>query len=67
VCQYAKFAECEIDIDGKDYTIILSHDLGQNWSDFLAVWITEGLRVTTGLLAKTDTTRNSVAVRFHVD
>jgi hypothetical protein len=66
VCQYAKFAECEIDNDGKDYTIILSHDLGQKWSDFLAVCITEGLKVTTGVLAKTDTTRNSVIVRFHV-
>jgi hypothetical protein len=66
VCQYAKFAECEIDSDGKDYTIILSHDIGQKWSDFLAVWLTEGLKVTIGVLPEIDTTRNSVVVRFHM-
>jgi hypothetical protein len=39
----------------------------RSWCDVLALWITEGLRVTTGVLAKTDTTtRNSVVVRFHV-
>jgi hypothetical protein len=66
VCQYARFAEYEIENDGKDCTIILSHDIGQKWSDFLAVWITEGLRVATGLHPKTDTTKNSVIVKFHV-
>lgn len=66
VCQYAKFAESEIDKVGNDYTIVLSHDIGQKWSDFLAVWITEGLKVATGILPKTDTTKNSVVIRFHV-
>lgn len=67
VCQYAKFAECEIDKVGNDYTIVLSHDLGQKWSDFLAVWLIEGFRVATGLHPKTDTTKNSVVVRFHAN
>ena len=66
VCQYAKFAECEIENDGKDYTIILSHDIGHNEWEFLAEWLTEGLRVTIGILPEIDVTRNSIVVRFHV-
>jgi hypothetical protein len=66
VCQYAKFAECEIDNDENDYTIILSHDIGQKWSEFLAAWLTEGLKYTLGILPKIDTTRNSIVVRFHM-
>jgi hypothetical protein len=67
VCQYAKFAECEIENDGKDYTIILSHDIGHKWSEFLAGWVREGLRVTIGLLPEIDVTRNSIIVRFHLN
>jgi hypothetical protein len=52
VCHYAKFAECEIGIDGNDYTLILSHDIGQKRSDFLGLWLTEGLKVTVGVLSK---------------
>lgn len=66
VCQYAKFAECEIDNDEKDYTIILSHDIGQKWSEFLAVWLAEGLKNTVGILPEIETTRNSIVVRFHI-
>ena len=66
VCQYAKFAECEIENDGKDYTIILSHDIGHKWSEFLTEWLAEGLRVTIGILPKIDVTRNSIVVRFHL-
>ena len=66
VCHYAKFAECEIGIDGNDYTIILSHDIGQKWSDFLGIWLTEGLKVTLGVLPKIDITKNSVVVRFRM-
>ena len=67
VCQYEKFAECEIANDGNDYTIILNHDIGQKWSEFLAVWLEEGLKDTIGVLPKIDTTRNSVVVKFHMD
>jgi hypothetical protein len=67
VCQYAKFAECEIDNDGKDYTIVLSHDIGQKWSEFLAVWLEEGLKETIDVPPKIDTTRNSIVVKFHMD
>lgn len=66
VCQYAKFAECEIDNDGKNYTIILSHDIGQKWSEFLAAWFTEGLKNTVDILPEIETTRNSIVVRFHL-
>jgi hypothetical protein len=65
VCQYAKFAECEIENDGKYYTIILSHDIGRKWSEFLAVWLTEGLKDTVDILPEIETTRNSIVVRFH--
>ncbi|MGA7542968.1 MAG: hypothetical protein WBW34_07890 [Nitrososphaeraceae archaeon] len=63
---YAKFAECEIENDGKDYTIILSHDIGHKWSEFLAEWLAEGLRVTIGILPEIDVTRNSIVVRFNL-
>jgi ethanolamine utilization protein EutP (predicted NTPase) len=66
VCHYAKFAECEIDNHGNDYTIILSHDIGQKWSDFLATWLSEGLKVSLGVIPKIDTTRNSIVVRFRM-
>jgi hypothetical protein len=66
VCHYAKFAECEIANDGNEYTIILSHDIGQKWSDFLGVWLTEGLKITLGVLPKIDITRNSIVARFHI-
>ncbi|HEU4824613.1 MAG TPA: hypothetical protein VFS97_14410 [Nitrososphaeraceae archaeon] len=35
-------------------------------SEFLAEWVTEGLRVTIGVLPKVDVTRNSIVVRFHM-
>ena len=53
------FAEYEIDIDGKNYTIILNQDIGQKWSEFLAVWFTEGLKNTVDILPEIETTRNS--------
>jgi hypothetical protein len=66
VCQYARFAECEIDNVENDYTIILSHDIGQKWSEFLAVWFTEGLKATIGIPPKVDINRNSIVARFHM-
>ncbi len=33
-CKYANVAEYELKVDGKNYIIILHHDLGIRWSEF---------------------------------
>ena len=34
-CKYANVAEYELKKDGRDYMIILHHDLGIRWSEFV--------------------------------
>lgn len=66
VCRYASFAEYEIQNDGNDYVIVLNHDIGQKWSNFLGGWLTEGLRITLGIVPEIDTTKDSVIARFRI-
>ena len=66
VCKYNGFGEYEIDIDEARtyYTITIIHNMGQKWSSFLKNWLEQGMKITTGILPKTDITKNTVVVRF---
>ena len=66
VCKYNGFGEYEIDIDEArtNYTITIIHNMGQKWSNFLKNWLEQGMKITTGILPKTDIIKNTVDVRF---
>jgi hypothetical protein len=68
VCRYNGFGEYEVDIsdDRTNYTITLIHNMGEKWSNFLKYWLEQGMKTTTGIIAKIDISKNTVVARFHV-
>jgi hypothetical protein len=68
VCKYNGFGEYEIDIDEAraNYTIIIIHNMGQKWSNFLKNWLEQGMKITTGIMPKTDIIKNTVVASFHI-
>jgi hypothetical protein len=67
VCKYNGFGEYEIDIDEArtNYTIIIIHNMGQKWSNFLKNWLDQGMKITTGITPKADIIKNTVVASFH--
>jgi hypothetical protein len=68
VCKYNGFGEYEIDIDEAraNYTITIIHNMGQKWSNFLKNWLEQGMKITTGIMPKTDIIKNTVVASFHI-
>jgi len=68
VCRYNGFGEYEVDIsdDRTNYTITLIHNMGEKWSNFLKDWLEQGMKTTTGIIAKIEISKNTVVARFHV-
>jgi hypothetical protein len=65
-CRYANVAEYELKIDGRDYMIILHHDLGIRWSEFLGYTLREEIKTVLQVIARLEISENSVILKFHL-
>ena len=68
VCRYNGFGEYEVesDDDRTNYTITIIHNMGEKWSKFLKDWLEQGMKTTTGIIAKIEISKNTVVARFLV-
>ena len=64
ICKYGGFAQFEIEQEGREYTITLIHELGEKWSNFLANWMSSGMKSSIGIVPRIDVMQNSVVARF---
>jgi hypothetical protein len=65
VCRYKGYARYELESDGSEYTVILIHDLGEKWSNFLRHIVEEGMKSTTGIVPKFEVNQDSLIVKFN--
>jgi hypothetical protein len=64
-CRYSGMAKYDMDkIDGREYVIMMHHDLGRKWSIFMQHIIEEGMKKTLDIVPKVDITESSVVFRF---
>lgn len=64
-CKYKGYARYELDTDGSEYTVILIHDLGVKWSNFLMYVVDAGMKSITGIVPKFELNSDSLIVRFN--
>ena len=65
-CKYTNIAEYELKVDGKNYIIILHHDLGIRWSEFFGYTLQQEIKIVLQVLARLEISRNSVVLKFHL-
>jgi hypothetical protein len=65
-CKYANVAEYELKIDGRDYMIILHHDLGIRWSEFFGYTLQQEIKIVLQVLARLEITKNSIVLKFQL-
>ena len=63
--KYKGYAHYELETDGSEYTIILVHDLGEKWSNFLRYVVEAGMNSITGIVPKFEVNQDSLIVRFN--
>jgi hypothetical protein len=64
MCKYKGYARYELESDESGYTVILVHDLGEKWSNFLRHVVEGGMRSITGIVPKFEVNPDSLIVRF---
>ncbi len=65
ICKYKGYARYELEIEGSEYTIILIHDLGEKWSNFLRYVVEAGMKSITGIVPKFEVNSDSLIVKFN--
>ena len=63
--KYKGYARYELETDGSEYTIILVHDLGEKWSNFLKFVVETGMKSITGIVPKFEVNSDSLIIRFN--
>lgn len=64
-CKFAGNAQYDVETNGKDYTVTLHHDLGENWSRFLGYIVAEGMfKNVVGIIPKYEITGSSLIIQF---
>jgi hypothetical protein len=64
LCKYKGYARYELESDESGYTVILVHDLGEKWSNFLRHVVEGGMRSITGIVPKFEVSQDSLIVRI---
>jgi hypothetical protein len=64
IARYGGIAKCEFQVEGREYTVTVLHELGPWWSVFMEHFIDQGLRTCLGIVAEFDATKNSIVGRF---
>jgi hypothetical protein len=66
-CKYGGIAEYDLEIDGRNFTITLHHEIGEKWSNLIGHLISQGIKTELGLPnAKLDFTNNLIIIKFFV-
>jgi hypothetical protein len=64
-CRYSGMAKYDMDIiDGREYVVVMNHDLGGKWSIFMKYLLEDGMKKTLNIIPKIDITESSVVLRF---
>jgi hypothetical protein len=64
--RYAGFGAEELEINERNYTLVIHHDLGRKWSIYLAHLGSQGFKSILGVLPKFHITEYSVVFEFFV-
>jgi hypothetical protein len=63
--KYAGTTQCRVDRSGGEYTVIFQHELGPKFSNIVKRTYAGAIRTTIGIEPRTETTDNSVVIKFH--
>jgi hypothetical protein len=64
MCRYGGIGEYELEMDGKNCTILFHHGLGLNVSTYLGHFFTEAIREIVGVASRTEAGRNTLVLKF---
>ncbi|MEK0325374.1 MAG: hypothetical protein QQN63_06680 [Nitrosopumilus sp.] len=62
--KYSGLFQYELDKEGDRYTITAHHELGENWSTFLKIFIGEAMKDTLGIIPEFEVSKSSIVARF---
>jgi len=62
--KYSDLFQYELDKEGDRYTITAHHELGENWSTFLKIFIGEAMKDTLGIIPEFEVSKSSIVARF---
>ncbi len=61
--KYGGFSGFEIDSDGRNYTMVVRHGLGEIWSRFITAWLKQAM-ASIDLTPRVEMTDATVVIRF---
>lgn len=64
MCRYAGIGEYELEMDGRNCTILFHHGLGLNVSKYHGYFFTEAIREIVGVPVRTEAGRNTLVLKF---
>ena len=64
MCRYGRVGEYEVEMDGRNCTILFHHGLGLNVSKYHGYFFTEAIREIVGVPVRTEAGRNTLVLRF---
>ncbi len=64
MCRYGGIGEYELEMDGKNCTILFHHSLGLNVSKYYGHFFTEAIREIVGVAPRTEAGRNTLVLKF---
>ena len=62
--KYSNLFQYELEKEGSRYTITAHHQLGENWSTFLKIFIGEAIKETLGIIPEFEVSKSSIVARF---
>ncbi len=64
ICRYGRIGEYEVEMEGRNCTILLHHGLGPNMSQWLGHFYTQAIREIVGVVPKAEVGRSSLVLKF---
>jgi hypothetical protein len=62
--RYSGAGRAEIESNDRNYTIVIHHELGRKWSNYVAHFASQALRSTLGIMPRFNITEYSVTLEF---
>jgi len=64
LCNYSGIGEYELHSQDTNHTVIIRHELGQKWSNFMSVFIDAAMKNTFGITIDSQASPSQVNIRF---
>ena len=64
ICRYGRVGEYELEMEGRNCTILFHHGLGPNVSSYIGHFLTEAVRSIVHVVPKIEVGRNSLVLKF---